>query len=226
MTKKAFAYLRVSGKNQIGGHGFDRQLDTISKYCDNNDYDIARVFREQISGTKDEAHRPEFTAMVAEILTNHIDTIIIESLDRLARAYRIQETLLIYLASKGITLIAANTGENITDAIGQDPMKKALVQIQGVFAELDKSQLAMRLRKGREKKKRTEGWREGPKPYGSLLGEAEILKRISYMRRKSPKTFQTIADRLNEEGIPTRTGKIWTASLTANIFRSSRERRI
>jgi DNA invertase Pin-like site-specific DNA recombinase len=77
--------------------------------------------------------------MVSEIMKDGVDTILVESLDRLAREYRIQEQLLIYLASKGINLISANTGENVTKAISEDPMKKALIQIQGVFAELDKS---------------------------------------------------------------------------------------
>ncbi len=226
--KPCFAYLRVSGKKQIGGHGFDRQLDTIEKYC-NNSYDIIQVYREQVSGVKCETERPEFTAMVTEILTDHVGTVIVESLDRLAREYRIQESLLVYLASKGITLISANTGEDVTRAIREDPMKKALVQIQGIFAELDKNTLSARLRKGRERKRQT-GWKEGPKPYGSLPGEKEVLKRISYMRRKSsryqarPRTFKSIADRFNTEGVLTRTGKQWTASLAANLLANSRKR--
>ena len=63
--------------------------------------------------------------MIAEILSNGVNAIIIEGLDRLAREYRIQEQLLIYLVSKGISLIPANTGENVTQAIQDDPMKKS-----------------------------------------------------------------------------------------------------
>ncbi len=228
--EEVYAYLRVSGKSQPDGHGFDRQLDTIQKYCSGNGCEIAKVFREQVSGTRDEAHRPGFSEMVTEILANHVNTVVVESLDRLAREYRIQESLLVYLASKEITLIAANTGQDITKAIRDDPMKKALIQIQGIFAELDKSQLVARLKKGREKKKLTEGWREGPAPYGELPGEKEVLKRISYMRRRSsryqsrPRTFKSIAGQLNDEGVLTRSGVMWTASLAANLFSNARRR--
>ena len=83
--------------------------------------------------------------MIADILSDGCNTIIVEDLTRLAREYRIQENILVYLASKNIDLIAANTGENITTAIDSDPMKKALVQIQGVFGELDKSLLVYSL---------------------------------------------------------------------------------
>ena len=79
--------------------------------------------------------------MVADILSDDCKTIIVEDLTRLAREYRVQENILIYLASKKINLISANTGENITEAIVSDPMRKALVQVQGIFGELDKSML-------------------------------------------------------------------------------------
>ena len=195
MIKSAFAYCRVSGRKQIDGHVFDRQMESIKKFCDQAGYRIVNVFREQISGTKDETDRPEFSSMITEILGNGCKTVIVESLDRLAREYRIQEQLLIYLASKGIELIAANTGENITKAITDDPMKKALVQIQGIFAELDKSLLVKKLRKSRDKVREERGRCEGPMPYGYTQEEAEILKRIRYMRRRSkgqakPRTFQ------------------------------------
>jgi len=231
--KKIFAYLRVSGPNQIKGSGFDRQLKTIKKLCNQSGYKIERVFREQISGTKDETKRPVFNDMVKEILSDGVNTIIVEQLDRLARQYFIQETLLIYLASKEITLIVANTGENITEAIQADPMKKALVQMQGVFAELDKNQLSLRLYKGRQAKKKKEDWQEGPKLYGKhpdLPKEKEVLKKIAYMRRKTaknkrPTTYQKIADYLNKKDIKTRSGKQWSASLVCNILRKSRERK-
>ena len=101
----AFAYCRVSGKGQIGGNGFDRQLETIKSFAQNHGYELIKVFNEQVSGTADESERLEFSTMVSEILANGCKTIIVESLDRLAREYRIQEQLLIYLASKDIDLI-------------------------------------------------------------------------------------------------------------------------
>ena len=45
--------------------------------------------------------------------------------------------------------VSASTGEDVTATMRDDPMRKALIQIQGVFAELDKSLLVRKLRKGR-----------------------------------------------------------------------------
>jgi len=216
MTVQAYGYLRVSGQNQIDGHGLDRQLEAVRQYAAANRYDVIKVFREEgISGTKGEEHRPAFKEMVSEILRNGVDSIIIESLDRLAREYRIQEQLLIYLVSKGISLISANTGENVTQAIQSDPMKKAMVQIQGIFAELDKSLLVKKLRKSREQIRQEKGKCEGRKRYGEDdPKEQQIVKRIKLLRRNRKgglkgMTLQQIADKLNEEGIRTKTGKLW-----------------
>jgi DNA invertase Pin-like site-specific DNA recombinase len=135
--------------------------------------------------------------------------------------------MLIYLASKHLTLINASTGENVTKAIQEDPLKKALIQMQGIFAELDKSLLVKKLRKGRERKKKLEGWKEGPIPYGSKqapAGEQLNLKRMRYARRLNRgqykrRSYQNIADELNKDGIPTRQGKQWNGALVFNVLK-------
>ena len=230
MMKAVYAYCRVSSRVQVDRHGFIRQLDAIKKFCHDSGYTVGRIFKEQVSGTKDEDERPEFAAMVTDLLSNGCKTVVVESLDRMAREYRVQEQLLIYLASKGIDLIAANTGENITEAIQDDPMKKALVQIQGIFAELDKSLLVKKLRKARDKVRAEKGRCEGQLPYGSTPEETEILKRVRYMRRKTkgqmkPRTLQNIASQLNSEGVTTRQGKEWNPALVYNILKNGKTKR-
>lgn len=212
---QAFAYLRVSTVGQVQGHGFDRQLDAIQAYAREAGIEIVQVFKEEgISGTADETERPAFQELMAAVLGNGVRTIIVESMDRLARELRIQEALLVYLASKGVNLISARTAENITQAVQADPLKKALVQVQGVFAELEKNQLVRRLKKGRDKTRQLTGRCEGRRPYGDTEDERAVIRRIRAMRRRRRNglkgmTLQAIADRLNSEGIPTKDGLHW-----------------
>ena len=171
------------------------------------------VYREEgVSGTTDETDRPAFQEMVSAILKNGVRTVIVEGLDRLAREYRIQETLLVYLAAKGIILINARTGENVTEAISADPMKKALIQIQGVFAELEKNLLVKKLRVARKAKAEETGKCEGRKSYQEAA--PELVARIKALYRKprngKRKTLQQIAELLNAEGSFTLDGKPWT----------------
>src|SRR4051794_35939215 len=159
-----FAYLRVSSKGQIKGHGFDRQEETISRFAGENGYQVTETFRDAFTGT--EADRPQFNEMVGRILGNGVRTILVESLDRLAREVMVQSLLLAKLAQHGITLMNCVTGEDVTAAMEQDPMRRALIQIQSVFSELEKSRLVSKLRRAREAKKAATGRCEGQKPFG------------------------------------------------------------
>jgi len=103
-----------------------------------------------------------------------------------------------------------------------------MIQVQGVFAELDKSMLVAKLRKAREAKKRKTGRCEGRKPYGFYEGEEALIKRIKQLHRKprgekrlGPYQIATI---LNKEGWPTRNAKEWHGSHITSILKRLRRR--
>ena len=136
--KIAVGYCRVSSSGQQkNGTGLDRQEQIVTDYAQQHNYELALVYIEAMTGT--DAERPEFTRMLSDLLSNGCRVIIVERLDRLARDLGIQMQLVGLLCSKGITLISADTSQDITAAFSGDPMLKAMVQVQGVFAELDKS---------------------------------------------------------------------------------------
>lgn len=219
---KANAYVRVSAKRQIGGSGYDRQLERIKKFCSGGNLEIHKVYKEQVTGTVDETKRPVFMEMVLDMAADGVKVIIVESLDRLARELRVQEQLLIYLSSRALDLISANTGENVTQAIKDDPIKKLLVQLQGAIHEFDKNSILLRLKKGREKKRKETGRCGGLPRYGQTPQEKVVLKTIAYMRRRGKqsnrKSYRTIADELNARQIPTRTGRKWYGSSVWQIY--------
>lgn len=220
---KAFGYVRVSSKGQVDGDGFQRQEEAIRQYAEKHSVTLEKVFREEgVSGTKGEEDRPAFKEMLSAILKNGVRTVIVESLDRLAREYHIQEQLLVYLAARDIELINASTEENVTRAVQSDPMKKAMVQMQGIFAELDKSLLVKKLRLARERKRQEAGKCEGRKSYAEA--NPELIREIKRLRRKphgegSKKlTFKQVAEELNRQGFRTRTGKPFTGHIVQNIL--------
>ena len=220
---KAYAYVRVSGKGQIDGDGFARQEETIRRFAKKRKIEIVGVFKEEgISGTKSETDRPAFQEMLSEILKNGVRTVIVEGLDRLAREYRIQETLIVYLASKNIELFfCQNRRGMFTEAVMADPMRKALVQIQGVFSELEKNLLVKKLRVARERKRKETGKCEGRKSYQEAM--PEVIREIKRLRRKKkamPRmSYRKIAEQLNETGWTTISGKAWTGVLVQSVLR-------
>ena len=159
-------------------------------------------------GTK--ADRPAFAEMLAEVLNDGVRMIIAESMDRFARDLGGQIALLAKLRSDGIALISATTGEDVAASLDEDPMKEAMVLIQGVFAQAEKKRLVLKLRKAREAKRGREGRCEGRKPYGQTEEERRIIATIKKLRRKPKKGkargYQAIADILNANGLPARRG--------------------
>jgi DNA invertase Pin-like site-specific DNA recombinase len=222
--EKAFAYIRVSGKSQIEGDGFKRQEKTIKDYAKTSDFKIVDVFKEEaVSGTLDETERPAFQEMVSAILKNGVRTIIIEGMDRLARDLQIQTALITYLASKEIRLISARTDQDITKAVMSDPMQRALVQIQGVFSELEKNLLVKKLKVARNRKKEDTGKCEGRKSYQEI--SPELIAEIKKLRRK-PKNGKRLSlnetlAHLNNSGFMTATGNPFTLTTLKNVIYKS-----
>ena len=211
MQREAVGYLRVSSANQASRDGFRRQKATIRNFAKSSGYRVNSWYQESFTGT--EADRPVLAQMLEELLATGVSVVLVESLDRLARDLLVQHQILALFFRKGIAIVNASTGQDVSEAMERDPMLKALVQIQGVFAELEKNLLVRKLRKARENIRKEKGVCEGRKPYGHHPGEGEILRRMKQLRRKprgKPRLgpYQ-IAGALNQEGYRTRSGKQW-----------------
>jgi DNA invertase Pin-like site-specific DNA recombinase len=128
-------------------------------------------------------------------------------------------------------LINAGTGQDVTKDFEDDPMKTALIQMQGVFAQLEKNLLVKKLRKAREAKRKA-GKCEGRKRYGEIdPQEQHVIKRIVALRRKPKglgkrRTYQQIADILNAEGIKTQDGKQWQTAQVWRIVNRKKAKRV
>jgi len=222
MKTKAFGYVRVSGKGQLQGHGPKRQRDDIRQFAKRNNLDLVHIYQDAWTGT--DADRPQFVEMLETMIDNGVKTVLVESLDRFARDLAVQMQLISKLLSEGLTLVSANTGQSIsTGTLDDNPMLKAMVQIQGVFAELDKSLVVRKLRKGRQIKRDQTGRCEGRKPYGDRPGEAAGLERLKALHikpRKKPRmSYAAIADQLNVENVPTRSGVPWSRAVVHVIVK-------
>ena len=209
--QNAFAYLRVSGKGQLDGDGFARQLDAIARYAGEHAITILQTFREAgVSGTKDLARRPALLAMIASLHSGSIDLVVIEKLDRLARELMVQEAIVSDLQKRGIDLISVAEPDLLQD----DPNRKLMRQIVGAISEYEKTMTVIKLRGARLRKKASAGRCEGAKQYGELLGETEVIERMKVLR-ESGMGYDRIAKDLNASGIKPRRGSQWWG-LTVN----------
>lgn len=211
---RAFAYLRVSGKGQVEGDGFTRQLATIKAYAAQHDIRIVKTFREEgISGTTELENRPALMELLEALAGNGTKLVLIEKLDRLARDLMVQETIIGDLRKKGFELISVTE----PDLLQRDPTRVLMRQVFGAIAQYEKAMIVAKLRGARERVKAREGRCEGRKPYGYFDGEAEILQRLWELRHEKL-GYDRIAERLNAEGFKARTGGRWHGLVVNRIL--------
>lgn len=215
--KSAFAYLRVSGRGQIEGDGFTRQLTAIRQYAAGNGYKIAKVYREEgVSGGTEWESRPAFSEMMAALLSNGTRTVLVERLDRVARDLLVQESVIGDFQRKGLTLISVAEPDLLSD----DPSRVLMRQMLGAFFQYEKTLLVAKLRGARQRIRAREGRCEGRKRYGTMPGELEVIQRVRALREDGL-ALDRIAEKLNLEGIKPRAGVKWYPTSVSRILNAA-----
>ncbi|MEZ8103415.1 recombinase family protein [Vibrio bivalvicida] len=153
MKGQRIGYIRVSSFDQNP----DRQLDGIA---------TDRNFIDRASGKSIE--RPQLEEMLQFVREG--DTIIVHSMDRLARNLDDLRTLVRNLTSKGIDIQFCK--EQLTFTNNDSPMSQLLLSVMGAFAEFERALLKERQKEGIEIAKR-QGKYRGRK---RSLDEAQIAE--------------------------------------------------
>jgi DNA invertase Pin-like site-specific DNA recombinase len=214
-VRKAFGYLRVSGRAQVEGDGFPRQEAAIRAYAKAHDIKLVRLFQEKgVSGAKEITDRPSFVAMMEALHGDGVKLVLVESLGRLARDLMVQESILHDLKRHGFELVSVAEPDLCSD----DPSRKLMRQIMGAFHEYEKQMIVVKLKAARQRTRLKLGSCEGRKPYGAYPGEAETLKRIVELDA-SGETTTAIANRLRAEGRKTRSGGDWLQPTVSKILK-------
>lgn len=217
---RVFGYLRVSGKNQIGGDGFDRQRQTISDYCAAKNLVVVRWFEEKaISGDVEHGDRPAFSEMLSLMGPGTgVESIIVERTDRLARDLMVSELLIDEVRKAGMRIFEAAGDLDLTNS--DDPTRVMVRQMMGVLAQWEKNNLVKKLRAARERKSRELGRCCSARlPWEQRTPEGREAGRIIFEMRERGARFQEIANWLNQQKIPTPDGsRYWFKSSVHDIY--------
>lgn len=129
MIGQRIGYIRVSTFDQNP----ERQLEEV---------DIDRVFSEKASGK--DVHRPQFEALMDFVREG--DTVVVHSMDRLARNLDDLRRIVQALTERGICIEFVKEQLSFT---GEDsPMAKLMLSVMGAFAEFERALLRERQREG------------------------------------------------------------------------------
>lgn len=227
---RLIAYLRVSTDGQLDGYGLDRQRADIRKWASVHEHRVVGECVDVITGKSEGHDRPGITEALQILSTSRADGLVIGggTLDRLARQLTVQEAILAMIWRDGGRVFTTGAGEVLQDD-PDDPMRTAMRQMQGVFAELDRSMIVKRMRDGRRAKATTGRHSVGSYRYGTQgagegrardaaprSDEQQAVARIVELREEG-RSYREIAAVLDEEGHRPRRAASWSAMSVRNV---------
>ena len=222
---KAVAYLRTSSAANVGADkdSDKRQRVAIAAFAKRARFEIAAedwFYDPAVSGADPIETRPGFNRLLDRIEGNGVRTVIIEDATRFARDLMTQELGILSLIKLGVRVITAS-GDDLTDT--SDPMKKAMRQIAGAFAELEKARLVAKLRGARERKRISSGrvTKAAGKCEGGLAERSpELIEAAQALN--DGRSLRKISAALAEQGFVTsKNAKPFSASAVQSMLRSS-----
>ena len=218
---RAVAYLRTSSAANVGGDSDQRQRLAVVAYASRAGLDVVAEFYDAaVSGADPLDQREGFVGLLAYCQERGVGTVLVETANRFARDLMVQELGLQALRRAGIKLVAVDSPEAFTAT--DDPMAKAVRQMLGVLAELEKAMTVAKLKGARDRASAAAGKRiEGRK--GHAETNPDLLREARRLARKSPKTgkarsLREVAEALAGLGFTTATGKAFSASQVQRIL--------
>lgn len=228
---RLIAYLRVSSRGQVvDGFGLDVQRKAVRRWAKGAGHRIVGEYVDAgVSGATDAVDRPGLSEALQQLRRPpQADGMVVARLDRLARALTVQEAILALVWREGGKVYAADGDEVLRDD-PDDPMRTAIRQMSGVFAELDRRTTVKRMRDGRLAKAATGKKAAGAYAFGyeatgrgrdrdagPRADEQVAVKRIVELRGVG-ESYRAIAATLDAEGLRPRRAASWSAMAVRNI---------
>ena len=153
MKGQRIGYVRVSSFDQNP----ERQLEQIQ---------VDRVFTDKASGK--DTQRPELDALL--LFVRDGDTVVVHSMDRLARNLDDLRRLVQMLSKRGVCI--EFTKERLTFTGEDSPIAKLMLSVMGAFAEFERALIRERQREGIALAKQRGAYRGRKKS----LNEAQIIE--------------------------------------------------
>jgi DNA invertase Pin-like site-specific DNA recombinase len=224
------AYLRVSTDLQAEqGLGLDVQRKGIRDWAKANGHRIVRWHSDEgISGSNGVETRQGLLDALHALEAADAQGLVTYRLDRLARKLTVQEATLARIWSLGCHAFSVDLGE-IPQDDPDDPMRTALRQMVGVFAQLERGMIAARLRSGRRLKAERGGYAGGAPRYGYKAAEGALVPdddeaatvgRILQLHADGVGS-RGIAAALNADGAPAKRGGTWSSAQVCRVVRAA-----
>ena len=182
---------------------------------------------EGVSGANGIETREGLFDALASIRSRTADALVVTSLDRLARQMTQQEGCLAEVWKSGGKVFSLGDGGEVLEDDPEDPMRTAIRQMRGVFAQLERGLIRQRMAKGKREKGSQGGYTGGAPPYGyesdhqgNLVPNRVMLETVERIRELHAEgmSLRSIIDVLESEGHRTRRGNRWHPTTVARLI--------
>lgn len=226
---KVVAYTRVSTERQVReGFGLDAQKSEIRQWAKANRHRVVEWCTDEgISGANGIDTREGLYDALAAIKNRTGEAIVITSLDRLARKMTQQEGVLAEVWGSGGRVYSLSDGGEVLEDDPDDPVRTAIRQMRGVFAQLERGLIRQRMTKGKKAKSVSGGYIGGAPPFGyqsdhrgNLLPEPEMQRTLARIRdlNAEGRSLRQIIGVLDAESLSPRGGGKWYPASVARIL--------
>lgn len=221
---RAAGYIRVSQERAArNGYGLDAQESEIHRFLEYRNWKLVELYREEgFSGYKRE--RPELDRLMTDAKTGKFDVVVFPSIDRVGRSTRDVLDIDKKLRDAGVDIVFMRESVDTSTPTGA-----FFETIMASIAQLEGHMMYERLSKGKQQKASRGGYTGGWLPYGYRRSgkgsvevvpeEAKIVRRIFRWFIKG-ESMNSIARRLQDDGVPTRNGGTWGHSTVRRILRN------
>jgi DNA invertase Pin-like site-specific DNA recombinase len=213
---KLAAYVRVSTEKQVReGFGLDAQRAEIRAWAKEHGHRIVVWCADEgISGANGIETREGLYDALAAVRSRKVDGIVFTALDRLARRMTEQEGVLGEVWRAGGCVFSLGDGGVVLEDDPDDPMRTAIRQMRGVFAQLERGLIRQRMAKGKRGKAAQGGYVGGAPPFGFSAVDGQLVtnsdEQVTIARarvlRSDGMSLREIAAALDAEGLRARRG--------------------
>jgi DNA invertase Pin-like site-specific DNA recombinase len=143
MTTKVALYCRVSTSTDKHGQTTENQLRELTAYCDRMDYQVTKIYEDQISGAKTREKRPAYNELCKDAFLKRFDVVIAWDVSRFGRSLKEFVSFLADMDDRGIGVVAVKNGLDTSSSTG-----KMMMKMIGVMEEWNREMLVERTKSG------------------------------------------------------------------------------
>ena len=141
MTAKVALYCRVSTSTK--DQTTENQLRELKSYCERMDYEVVKIYEDEVSGAKSREKRPAYSELCNDAFLKKFDIVIGWDVSRFGRSMKEFVHFLSDMDEKGIGVIAVKNGLDTSSSSGRMMMK-----LIGVLEEWNREMLIERTNAG------------------------------------------------------------------------------